>query len=397
MINQESYFAANIQKDSVYGAAIALPQIARSGGWPVTFTVMVLRTYLNLFLNYMCQLLLIYVIFQESIVFDPLGGVMNLCSFGSSFENCPNAKNCRGPGGGNYTQSNLIADFGDWDARRFFRDSLAKVFPTRAADIRATADPGEYGMESPMCRWVSLFVFTMAIANDFQQVGEAFYLHYIVPTKADSWIEYDRNETAERVLGTGDIVDRLKFKVAGIPLGWKISNFLFIVIPKLLIWVLILIAGTNFLFNTADIVDLVLNSLAMCFILDLDELILTRLTSVAQKYVLEEMADYQTPRCARLLKKMEDETDEVSIAAHDDDKFVWTDFVRIFPKRFVYVVISMICGYLVYYNVYCEQTADGSWISKTVYAPENIYFAPINALFHTMRVDATPMWEMPAP
>eukprot|EP00439_Symbiodinium_sp_Y106_P077690 s169_g16.t1 len=35
----------SIEADSVYGAAVAMPQIARSAGWPATLTSLVIRIY----------------------------------------------------------------------------------------------------------------------------------------------------------------------------------------------------------------------------------------------------------------------------------------------------------------------------------------------------------------
>merc|ERR1719456_1045051 len=84
----------------------------------------------------------------------------------------------------------------------------------------------------------------------------------------------------------------LKFKVAGMPQRWKVVNYLAIVIPKLMLWVFTVNAGIRFLMETAGVVDLILNSVAMGFILEIDELIADRLSNDATKHVMATVEDF---------------------------------------------------------------------------------------------------------
>merc|ERR1719235_2767748 len=110
--------------------------------------------------------------------------------------------------------------------------------------------------------------------NDLNSTISLFQLLKKVPSKAESWVDYDPD--SDEGLG-------LKFKVAGMPKKWKIFNALVIGVPKLLIWAITVDAGIRFLMETAGMVDLILNSVAMGFILDIDELIADRLANEATK------------------------------------------------------------------------------------------------------------------
>ena len=48
----------------------------------------------------------------------------------------------------------------------FVKDSLLTLFPERSAEIADKVDPGEYGLESWISRWICLLIFVMAIVGD---------------------------------------------------------------------------------------------------------------------------------------------------------------------------------------------------------------------------------------
>merc|ERR1712014_134148 len=67
-------------------------------------------------------------------------------------------------------------------------------------------------------------------------------------------------------------------QVAGMPLKWKLFNAFILLVPKAMIWQLTVTTGIVFLMETAGIDDLVVNSVALTFILDIDELCCKTLT-----------------------------------------------------------------------------------------------------------------------
>jgi len=347
--------------------------------------------------NFVVQGILVYVIFQQFLVFDPLGGSMNLCSFGADFSKCPGGPNCIGPGGTNYTKSNLMADFGDWQTRMLVRDQLVHLFPEKEADIRAKVVPGEYGLESPIGRYVCIIIFVLAISADLQQITDSMSTIWHLPTEEGCWMYYDKDEGEKGViLGTG-LVDWVKFRVAGIPLRWKIFYISTVHFPKLVLWVALLIAGCTFLFQTADIVDLVLNSLALGFILEIDELILSRLSTNASHHVMANIEGWKDPHMEGMMQDLEDEHDDESIERHEDDyvETFW-DYFQIFPKRLVVCFCAICVAYAVYFFEYCKTTADGSSISIDTHPPVNIFFNPLNIIFNTVNRQEAAVWTMPS-
>ncbi|CAJ1334517.1 unnamed protein product [Effrenium voratum] len=77
------------------------------------------------------------------------------------------------------------------------------------------------------------------------------------------------------------------------PLHWKIINIFVIVIPKFMLWSLTAQSGITFLMETSAIDDMVVNSVALAFILQIDELLCSELMSETSKQILEMLEDYE--------------------------------------------------------------------------------------------------------
>jgi len=132
--------AYKLEADSVYGAVVAMPQIARSLGWSWTFRALVFRAWMLLALNYLLQGCATMYIAQESQVMDVLSGKVHLCDFAYDLEDCPNGNHCTGPGGTKYTASSLY-DFDVWSVRSYMRDMLkASVKGTKYEYLTDKAD-----------------------------------------------------------------------------------------------------------------------------------------------------------------------------------------------------------------------------------------------------------------
>eukprot|EP00434_Breviolum_minutum_P030988 symbB.v1.2.027406.t1/scaffold2802.1/size122644/2 len=112
-----------IEADSVYGAAVAMPQIARSCGWPGSLIAVVIRVYFFTLLNFLMQGFLLSMIGEEQLMLYPFAGQMHLCNFGANIKECPDASDCKGPMGTTYSMPRLYS-FPIWSTRVFVRDSL---------------------------------------------------------------------------------------------------------------------------------------------------------------------------------------------------------------------------------------------------------------------------------
>merc|ERR1719454_1601666 len=82
------------------------------------------------------------------------------------------------------------------------------------------------------------------------------------------------------------------------PLSWKIFNLVFIVIPKMLFWFMTADLGIAFLMNTSGITDSIVNSMALAFILSIDELIFETATAGRTKYMMDNPEPYHIHQLA---------------------------------------------------------------------------------------------------
>merc|ERR1711879_96792 len=84
----------------------------------------------------------------------------------------------------------------------------------------------------------------------------------------------------------------MKYRVAGIPLVWKIVNLLFVVVPQFLLWFIVCWEGFRLLMETSAILDLVLGAMSLTFVLSLDEMVLSSLGTSATKYLMNSIEPY---------------------------------------------------------------------------------------------------------
>merc|ERR1719387_787433 len=182
-----------------------------------------------------------------------------------------------------------------WMTRTFVRESLKALFPSMVNEINTVADPGEYGLENWYCRVVCCFIFMLAVVDDFSGSLGLATLLYKVPSKAENWIKYEvpdwGDKTVVKAIHGWNEINFVKFEVAGMPLHWKITNVFVILLPKLFLWVTLVSAGFHFLMETAPIVDLVVNAMALTFILEIDEMLFQRLGTASTKHIMDNMAD----------------------------------------------------------------------------------------------------------
>eukprot|EP00929_Paragymnodinium_shiwhaense_P005433 TRINITY_DN10737_c0_g1_i1.p1 TRINITY_DN10737_c0_g1~~TRINITY_DN10737_c0_g1_i1.p1 ORF type:complete len:504 (+),score=56.66 TRINITY_DN10737_c0_g1_i1:115-1626(+) len=377
-----------VEKESVYGAALAIPQIGRSCSWPWELVILTIRAYMFVGLNICLQAQLLRLIYKEQLVWDRFGGQMNLCNFGANIESCPGAPGCVGPGGTEYTPSRVY-DYAAIVNRNFVRDSLLAVFPHMQDEIDAKVDPGEYGLESHSCRIICVFLFVMSLMGEVQGIWNDLKLIYYVPSRAETWVSYQEDSHGD---------DSITFAVAGMPLAWKLITFSFVLLPKIAIYFATLGAGTIFLMETSAIDDLIVNSMALNCILNIDELIFSMLTSPWTRDILHVLEDYP-------LQDIEEQThmssDEVMEEYERQRREMWfRNAWDMFPAQ-----LLMLCGITssvvgAYYMLSCERDADGTWISKAMYLPSDASMSFFEAflpfLFRTP-VGQDPYWTMSHP
>jgi len=377
--------AYELESDSVYGAVIAIPQIARTVGWNKTMVALTFRCFLLLLLNYLLQASAIIYIGQESQVMDVLSGKMHLCDFAYDLEECPDHNHCTGPGGTPYTPTSLYR-FDIWSIRTYMRDSVKNALKgTKYEDsiphVDKVFDPGEHGMENYWCRYLACFIFMI---NEVQEIFKATSLSMLLvklPNKGESWVRTRKHEAAK-----ANPLSNSKFVIAGIPVCWKIFYVLIVVIPKWFLCYNVCWMGMRFLMETAGIIDVVLGAMTMDFILTLDELIYAALGSCATKHMMDELESFSVG-----LSGGEDSVD----SEHNMTSSIrWGAAKLTLPRRLLITTAAFFVFAVRYYLLNCD-FVDGMWVSKPMYLPLSSYYDFENFLTGHVRTEKEPFWTMP--
>lgn len=387
-------------EESVYGAALVMPQLARTVGWNTTFTTFAIRSVLFLVLNIFVQAFLLKKVMQEQLVMDAFAGRMHLCDFG--IDTCP-GPGCRGPAGTDITPSRLY-DHHDIVSRTFMKDSLKAIFPDRIEDINAKLDVGEYGMESNMCRYICCFIFMINCLDELEKIWGLGHLLYHVPSEDEPWIRpLDDYED----LRQGRIED-VTIRIAGIPRIWKVINVMLIFIPKFMLWKLTVSTGFTFLMETAAIDDLIINSCALGLILQFDELVMASLMHEEERDFVSAVEEYEfydsTTSCVGDMSLL---TDEEIVNRYKQEQFgirSWglDALSLLFPYKLVLSLAGTCFFVTEYYRYYCtpdEKPGAHRYVSKPMYTPSSAAFSWCTTFFpdlFPMKEEGEPYWEMPS-
>jgi len=401
LMKRETTGSCELETASVYVAAIALPQIARSTEWSGTMTALALRAYFFLLVNIGLQAFTLAMIGTEQLLMYPFSGQMHLCDFGAALPQCgtnSTAPNCLGPGGTTLSYPRLYS-YDIWSTRKFASDALSQLFPERADEIKAAMDPGEYGIENYWCRAACIFIFMMAVVDDLRGTINLARLLWIVPTKAQTWISYEPPDWASKEdaksIHSWSELDFVKFHVSGMPLGWKVLNFLVIWMPKFLLWLALAATGFHYLMETADIVDMVVNAMALTFVLDIDEMVFARLTTSVTQHIMAQLEDMPLYD----LSEEDDETDnEVLERFEREEKGFgrWRKLSLIFPKRLATILCLQVIFMWLYYFRNCRLDRHGGMVSKNMYTPKALSNNMLGLMFGVEpEAEPKPFWTMP--
>merc|ERR1719238_1754314 len=138
---------------------------------------------------------------------------------------------------------------------------------------------------------------------------------------------------------------------------WKWWNFFVVVCPKLFVWVNLCSTGFHFLMETSTIVDVIVNSVALKFILDLDGMILDHLASTATRHIVNNLE----PIALFDKKEHEKESEEEAKARFVKEEASISGinlYNLLFPKRLVMIIILMLAFVMKYYYQNCTRLED---------------------------------------
>lgn len=388
-----------LECDSIYGAALLMPQLARSAFWPKFLSIAAARALLLHWMNILMQFWLLQVIAKEDAVYDAFGGAMYLCNF---------AEGVRGPSGSLIeSPARLFTNFNQWNTRMYIKQSLLALFPERKKWIEEKVDPGEYGLESHSCRFICCILFIMSTIKELYLILTMARLLWHVPTRGESWLEASDGEDADSSMAADlrippDVMkwlNMVRVRVAGMPLCWKLFGALFVLIPKVLIWRLTLQTGITYLMDTAGSTDLIINAVALGFILSIDELICEVLLSRETKILLAKCEGF--PLGGAAFEHAEDDEIYEKFLQNKGCK-AWTlrDLLLLFPFRIALTLVVTALFVAEYYCRFCTWTEEDGFISRPVYEPKDSSFNFMNTIlpnFFPVEEKAEPFWRMPDP
>jgi len=384
----------HIESNSVYGAAVLMPQLARSTGWNCHLTSLAISSYAYLLLCIFVHGCMLMFMAKEERIMDGFAGQMYLCDFGENTDRCSGpGTECIGPGGTKMTPARLYS-WTQWTTRVYVKQSIESAFPS----LKDVIDPGEYGVESYNCRLVCVILFVMSIVPEMELCVDMVKLLWYVPTEAQPWIQLaDKSQTPETA---EESMEKIKVHVAGMSGGWKVFNFWTILVPKLLLVFFTAQTGICFLMETAGIEDIIVNSVALGFLLSLDELITDNLMSAGANQLIDICEGYS------LLEEDEEEFEEAEIVYRYKNMsgrnyyrhLIW-DMCRTQLIKFFAVGVVTAVFVIEYYWSHCDWK-DGRYVSKTIHLPAGMSFNFWNAFFPwfaPVTMEKEPYWTMPAP
>jgi len=397
----------NIEKNSVFGAGVLIPQLARCTQWSKPMALWTIQIYFFLFFSLFLQVELLRFIEMEEMVMDVYGGQPYLCDFGAPFDNCPDDPGCLGPAGTQITPPRLY-NYHTWATRTFMKDSMKILFPDKADLIDEKIDAGEYGAESRWCRWLCCFLFMVGVMEEMVNIFKTGELLWSVPSKPEQWIDLcmDQETTGAKrargnVWGKGLESDDILVKVAGMPRYWKIINVLIILLPKVIVWRLTASAGVTFLMETADINDCIVNAVALNFILQIDEMLFETLVPAEIRSLVGNCEDFDRREHGGTLERSSGEGERES---RELSLFSLGAVVLLFP-----VSAILTCGltawfiYSDYYLSHCNYSEEGKfYVSKTIFTPLSVKFSLFQSVMstyfpdmHSVGYEKEPIWTMP--
>lgn len=387
--------SCRLERGSIYTVALCMPQIARSADWPTSLLVECIRCYAFLMLYYSIVLTLLYMVVKEEHVWDKFAEQMHLCDFGAFMSQCPGGANCMGPAGTPYEPKRLFS-WDEWVQRVFVKESLVDLFPHMRDEINEKIDPGEYGLEDYWCRFVCTFCFFLAMMEELLNILRLTRLLYSLPSEATPWIRFDTPVSEE---GTGinreSAEESVSIKMRGMPLRWKITHLVAVLLPKSLICQVACRSGTVFLMETAGIEDVIVNAVALMFIMQLDNMVYDHMFGRATRLIMDRVEDWHNPVVV-----------EVSLARGAKHTLrrgireIWHSF----NGRLESVCILTAVFMLDYYSSHCIQVGKdwtgliGGWVARPAYFPKSINLSPLAAFFPSVfevEEESTPYWTMP--
>merc|ERR1712060_40133 len=184
-------------------------------------------------------------------------------------------------------------------------------------------------------------------------------------------------------------------QVAGMPRGWKIWNFCIVLIPKCALWFALVCSGVHYLMESAGIMEVVVNAMALTFVLDVDEMIFARLSTSVTKHIMSSLEDLPLFD----ISPDESEEDHEVLRRYQQEEVGprrWRKVVMVLPKRLLIIICMQAFFMVMYYYRNCVRQPDGSFVSKEMFLPKDLSYRPLSLMFGVENEkESDPFWTMP--
>jgi hypothetical protein len=241
----------------------------------------------------------------------------------------------------------------------------------------------------------------VAMVSELFSLYDMVLLLWSVPTNGESWVSYecptfDSKERIKEIRGISEL-DLICVKVSGIPAMWKFVNVSLVLLPKFLIFKALCEVGVSFLMETAAMVDLVVNSCALGFVMSIDEVFFQTFTKDSTRYMMERLEAFALFDTTAEEEMQEDELH----AKHDEHHKVswdWHKLVDLLPMKFL-MGMGLTAWFI--YDYYCKNCMpddDGTMVSKPMYLPQRFQMSIARLLFPRFfpaEVEKDPFWTPP--
>mmetsp|Transcript_75715 Transcript_75715/g.208926 ORF Transcript_75715/g.208926 Transcript_75715/m.208926 type:complete len:156 (+) Transcript_75715:2-469(+) len=143
--------------------------------------------------------------------------------------------------------------------------------------------------------------------------------------------------------------------------------------------------------ETAGIVDLVVNAMALGFVLGIDEMIIERFGSLATKHMMDNLEAFPMFDTSEEESETLDQAYQRELREERESSYAML-ICSLVPRRLIFVCVLMVYFVLKYYYVNCQRTEDGTWVSSSMYIPQKVVWDPFSLLRYGHAADAKPFW-----
>ena len=289
-------------RDSAYAAVLVMWPLYRSSGWSRHYRMLFIASLVMFLVSISLQGGMLYLLLYRKLVSKD-GGDPHACMYGIGaadsffiptgyFEETSIG---RGFGGLTVTDDNRETDFGRYELQDGIYNSLVRIIHVvRAMMANNTAgssqvhledamkavskvEPKVFGIETHGFRFMGVFLFVVQWCIDFWTSTVHFYIGpcWANSMQGGSWIQRNQN---------GDV-----FRFAGYQLRKDCFVIGLLAVLSLVVSFFTLLLGIDMLLSLTTAEDVLLNCLALTFILDIDEIVFRSFAPIEVRNILNDL------------------------------------------------------------------------------------------------------------